>query len=134
MLDKFGDMLRNQNVDFLRVDLGVAKGLHFFKIFELAPYLSIGLESARSRDWANDAQFSGDVLKSMYFKYGANLSLNLRYNIQAVGGMGGYLFLNAEDTSGEISIGGQKPTYDYFFPERAWGQAFSSYVGIRFQF
>lgn len=87
------------------------------KILELALYLSLGLEAAKSRDWTNDAQFDGNVLKSMYFKYGANLSLNLKYNIQVVGGIGRYLFLIAEDGRGEIAVGGQKVTYDYFFPD-----------------
>lgn len=134
MHNKFNELLPNQNINFLRGDIGVAKGLRLIKILELAPYLSIGLEAAKSRDWTNDAQFSGNVLKSMYFKYGANLSLNLRYNIQVVGGIGGYLFLIAEDGGGEITVGNQKVNYDYFFPDRAWGKAFSSYVGIRFQF
>ncbi|MCX6223030.1 MAG: hypothetical protein NTZ69_18840 [Bacteroidia bacterium] len=134
MYNNINEPLTNQNINFLRGDIGVAKGLHLIKILELAPYLSIGLEAAKNRDWNNDAQFNGNVLRSMYFKYGANLSLNLKYNIQAVGGIGGYLFLNAEDGKGEIVVGDQKVAYDYFFPDRAWGKAFSSYVGIRFQF
>lgn len=134
MHNKFNELLPAQNINFLRGDIGVAKGLRLIKILELAPYLSIGLEAAKNRDWTNDAQFNGNVLKSMYFKYGANLSLNLKYNIQVVGGIGGYLFLIAEDGGKEITIGGEKVNYDYFFPDRAWGKAFSSYVGIRFQF
>lgn len=134
MHNRLNNLLPTQNINFLRGEIGVAKGLRLIKISELAPYLSLGLESAKNKDWNNDAQFKGNVLKSMYFKYGANLSLNLSYNVQVLGGIGGYLFLNAEDGGKEITIGGKKVTYDYFFPDRAWGEAFSSYLGIRFQF
>jgi hypothetical protein len=134
MRNQLGNPLPLQNINFLRGDIGVAKGIRLIKTLELAPYLSVGLEAAKNKDWANDAQFKGNTLKSMYIKYGANLSLNLRYNIQVVGGVGGYLFLFAEDSKETITIGGEKVNYDYFFPERAWGKAFSSYVGIRFQF
>ncbi|MEI6050422.1 MAG: hypothetical protein WCS03_16095 [Bacteroidota bacterium] len=134
MHNEFNELITNQNINFLRVSIGVAKGLRFIKIFELAPYLSLGLESAKSKDWTNDAQFTGNVLRSMYFKYGANLSFNLRYNLQLVGGLGGYLFLYANDGKTEITINDAKVNYDYFFTDRAWGQAFSSYAGIRFQF
>ena len=134
MHNRLNNLLPTQNINFMRGEIGVAKGIRLMKIFEFSPYLSLGLESAKNKDWSNDAQFKGNVLKSMYFKYGGNLSLNLSYNIQVLGGIGGYLFLNAEDGGKEISIGGKNVTYDYFFPDRAWGVAFSSYLGIRFQF
>lgn len=46
--------------------------------------------------------FDGNRLESMFFKFGTNFSLNLRYNIQAVGGIGGNLFLYAEDKTGKL--------------------------------
>jgi hypothetical protein len=134
MPDKQNNLITDQRVYFIRGDLGVAKGIRLIRILELAPYLSIGYEAAKSNEWKNNAQFNGDILGSLYFKYGANLSLNLSYNFQLVGGIGGYLFLNAEDGKGEIVIEEQKATYDHFFPDRSWGDAFSKYVGIRFQF
>ena len=134
MPDKQNYLLSSQKVYFIRGDLGVAKGIRLIRTLELAPYVSIGYEAAKSNDWKNNAQFNGDMLGSLYWKYGANLSLNLRYNIQLVGGVGGYLFLYAEDSKGEITIGGQKANYDYFFRDRAWGEAFSTYAGVRVQF
>jgi|WetSurMetagenome_2_1015567.scaffolds.fasta_scaffold12054_5 hypothetical protein len=123
-----------QDLTFLHYEIGVAKGIRLIKILELAPYGSFGYEEARNKDWKDDVQFNGNVIKSMYVKYGANLSLNLRYNIQLVGGVGGYLFLYAEDSKDELLIGGEKKNYDYFFPDRGWKKAFSNFVGIRFQF
>jgi hypothetical protein len=134
--DKNGILLTPslQDINFLHYEIGVAKGIRLIKILELAPYGGFGYEEARNKDWKNDVQFTGNVIKSMYVKYGANLSLNLRYNIQVVGGVGGYLFLYAEDSKEQILIGGEKVNYDYFFQDRGWAKAISNYIGIRFQF
>jgi hypothetical protein len=122
------------DMTFLRYELGLGKGLHFAKIMELTPYGGVGYEEAKNKDWKDDAQFNGNKIKAMYVKYGANLSLNLRYNLQVVGGIGSYIFLNAEDGKDELLVGGEKVKYDYYFIGRGGADAFSSYIGIRFQF
>jgi hypothetical protein len=127
-------VLPTQNINFLRYEIGLGKGLHFAKIFELSPYGAVGYEEAKNKDWKNDAQFTGDEIKALYFKYGANLSLNLSYNIQLVGGIGSYLFFNAEDGKKDIMNGTEKVKYNYFFKERGGSSSFSDYLGIRFQF
>ena len=121
-------------MSFLRYEIGLGKGLHFAKIFELSPYGAVGYEEAKNKDWKDDIQFNGNVIKALYFKYGANLSLNMTYNIQLVGGIGSYLFFNAEDGKGDLLVGTEKVKYNYFFKERGGVSAFSDYLGIRFQF
>ncbi|MEI6049006.1 MAG: hypothetical protein WCS03_08930 [Bacteroidota bacterium] len=122
------------DMTFLRYELGVGKGFRLINILELAPYGGFGFEEAKNKDWKDDTQFNGNLIKAMYVKYGANLSLNLRYNIQVVGGIGSYIFLNAEDSKEALKIGDAKVKYDYYFKERGGVAAFSTFVGIRFQF
>lgn len=122
------------NMTFLRYEIGMGKGLRLIKILELAPYGGVGYEEAKNKEWKDDVQFTGNEIKAMYVKYGANLSLNLRYNIQVVGGIGSYYFLNAEDGKTDLLIGGEKVKYDYYFIERGGVAAFSNYIGVRFLF
>jgi hypothetical protein len=112
----------------------MGKGLHIIKILELSPYGAVGYEEAKNKEWKDDIQFNGNVIKALYFKYGANLSLNLRYNIQVVGGVGSYLFFNAEDGKENLLSGTEKVKYDYYFKERGGVKDLSNYLGIRFQF
>jgi hypothetical protein len=122
------------DMSFLRYEIGIGKGLRLIKILELSPYGAVGYEEAKNTEWKNDVQFTGNVIKALYFKYGANLSLNLSYNIQVVGGIGSYIFFNAEDGKKEITSGTEKVQYSYFFKERGGVSAFSNYLGLRFQF
>lgn len=131
---KDNTILPSQDMNFLRYEIGMGKGLRFIHVLELSPYGAVGYEEARNKDWKDDVQFNGNVIKALYFKYGANLSLNLHYNIQLVGGVGSYLFFNAEDGKGNLLINNGKVKYDYFFNERGGALSFSEYIGIRFQF
>lgn len=132
--NKVNAILPTQDINFLRYEIGLGKGLHFIKVLELSPYGAVGYEEAKNKEWKDDIQFNGNVIKALYFKYGANLSLNLSYNIQVVGGVGSYLFFNAEDGKENLLIGTEKVKYNYYFKERGGASAFSNYVGLRFQF
>ena len=127
-------ILPTQDINFLRYEIGIGKGLRLIKILELSPYGAVGYEEAKNKDWKDNVQFTGNVIKALYFKYGANLSLNLSYNIQVVGGIGSYIFFNAEDGKKEITSGTEKVKYNYYFKERGGVSAFSNYLGLRFQF
>lgn len=105
---------------FIRYGAGIAKGFHFARNFELAPYVGAGLETAKYKDEDED-------LSSLYFRVGANLALNLKHNIQLVGGAGVYSFIS-------------KASYGDFELEESWTDLFenregvSAMVGIRIQF
>lgn len=110
----------SESATFLRYGAGIAKGFHFARNFELAPYVGAGLETAKYKDEDED-------LSSLYFRVGANLALNLKHNIQLVGGAGVYSFIS-------------KASYGDFELEESWPDLFenregvSAMVGIRIQF
>lgn len=110
----------SESATFLRYGAGIAKGFHFARNFELAPYVGAGLETAKYSDLDED-------LSSLYFRVGANLALNLKHNIQLVGGAGVYSFIS-------------KASYGDFELEESWSDLFenregvSAMVGIRIQF
>ncbi len=84
---------------FLRYGGGLAKGMQLSTLFELRPYLGVGLESASQGDVDND-----DAPSATYIKPGINLALNLNHNFQIVGGAGSYLFITnaSSETYGAI--------------------------------
>jgi hypothetical protein len=124
-----------KKMNFLRYEVGIAKGLRFIKVLELSPYGGVGYEEARNKAWKDDKEFIGNVIKAMYIKYGANLALNLRYNIQVVGGIGSYYFLNAEDGKADLlNSSGEKRKYNESFNKRGGILSFSNYIGARFLF
>lgn len=125
--------LIDQNLNFLRYELGLAKGFRMINILELAPYAGVGFEEAKNADWKDDAQFKGNLIKSLYVKYGANLALNVRYNIQLIGGLGSYIFTTAQNGEGDIMDGDVKAKYNDYFPDRGAG-SFSFCAGLRVQF
>ena len=112
----------SESATFLRYGAGIAKGFHFARNFELAPYVGAGLETAKYSDLDED-------LSSLYFRVGANLALNLKHNIQLVGGAGVYSFIS-------------KASYGDFELEESWSdpnlfenrEGVSAMVGIRIQF
>jgi len=132
--NKNGSFLGTTELNFFRYEFGAAKGIRIAKIMELAPYLGVGFEQAKSTDWADDAEFAGNSVKSLYFKFGANLALNLKYNIQVIGGLGSYAFTTASDDNGDLLIGGEKVDYSQIVGGRGETSSGASYLGIRFQF
>jgi len=126
---QFAGKKDDQDMMFYRYEIGVGKGLHFFRHFELQPYIAYGEETATNTDWEKNAQFGGDKVSAGYIKFGANLAMNLKYNLQIVGGVGVYSFLTPKDGDGNDIAG--EPKYDEIFPDR---KGATTYVGLRFQF
>lgn len=112
------------DVNFLRYGGGLAKGLMLMKNIELRPYVGIGQETASNKEWKD----SGGSLSILYAKGGANLALNLKHNIQVVGGVGFYSFISypTDEDDKEIEM-----KWNDIFKDRMGA---SSFVGIRFGF
>ncbi len=107
---------------FLRYGAGFAKGFQLTRNVELRPYIGFGAEQASSETYSGD-----DALTALYIRPGANLALNLKHNIQIVGGMGAYVFISdAEDKNGYMY-----GAWDDFFDGRSGPSAF---VGLKIGF
>jgi hypothetical protein len=71
--------------------LGLAKGFHFFRNFELRPHASWGIEGATNKTYSlNDSQ----ALQAFYVKLGSNLSVNITHNFQLICGVSNYFINN----------------------------------------
>ncbi len=100
---------------FLRYGGGIAKGLQFTRNIELRPYIGAGLEQATNKDFED-----GYNVSALYIKPGLNLALNLKHNIQIIGGGGFYTFIaNPTDTN------------DKEF-EKAWDEIFKDRSGLSY--
>lgn len=99
--DVFGNDYKN--IGFVHGGAGLAKGFMLTRNVELRPYLGGGLEMASNTDMnkATDDKngYSLEGLKAIYAKGGANLALNLKHNIQIIGGMGFYSFIGYPSNS-----------------------------------
>ena len=124
-----GGVLSDVDMVFYRWEAGLGKGMHFFRNFELQPYVAYGEETATNTDWKDDKQFVGDKVKAGYIKFGANLAINLHYNFQLVGGLGVYGFLTPKDGDGNDI--GEDVNYDDIFKDR---KGATTYIGLRIQF
>ncbi len=101
---------------------GLAKGFMLMRNLELRPYLGVGQESATHDDWSDNGAY-----KALYAKVGGNLALNLKHNIQVVGGVGVYSFIgNAENDNGDTGS-----LWTDLFPDRTGA---STFVGLRIGF
>jgi len=93
--------IETNDIMFYRYSAGVAKGFMITRNVELRPYVGFGQEVATYKDWED----AGGDLKVLYVKGGANLALNLKHNIQIVGGAGYFSFVsNAENDNGDTEI------------------------------
>jgi len=104
---------QENDIMFYRYSAGVAKGFMLTRNVELRPYVGFGQEVATYKDWDD----VGGDLKVLYLKGGANLALNLKHNIQVVGGVGYFSFVsNAENDNGDTELG--------------WGDIFKDREGV----
>ena len=71
---------------FVRYGAGLAKGFQLGRNLEIRPYFGFGLDNTTDEG-------IGSTISSLYIKPGVNLALNLRHNIQLVGGLGAYSFI-----------------------------------------
>ena len=110
-----------EGISFLHYGAGVAKGFMLTRNVELRPYIGIGQEQASHTDFTNGS------LKVLYLKAGANLALNLKHNIQLMGGIGSYSFIsNAEDDNGDTGL-----IWTDIFPSR---EGMATMFGVKFMF
>lgn len=106
---------------FLHYGAGLAKGFMLTRNLELRPYIGLGQEQA------NQSDLSSSTLKVLYLKAGANLALNLKHNIQLMGGIGSYSFIsNAEDDNGDTGL-----IWTDIFPSR---EGMATMFGVKFMF
>ncbi len=114
------EYLFDGNVAFLRWDIGLSKGMHFLRNFELRPYLTYGQEQA-----SNDVL--DEDITAHFLKAGANLALNITYNFQIVAGYNFYAMIgNAYQDEDALDY-----KYNEIFDSREGGAQF---VGLRFKF
>lgn len=111
------------DITFMHYGAGLAKGFMLTRNIELRPYAGFGQETATYDDWSD---YGGD-LKALYVKGGANLALNLRHNVQLMGGLGFYSFVsNAENDNGDTDV-----KWDDVFKDRS---GVSALVGLKIMF
>ena len=71
------------NVDtaysFKRFQVGLSKGFHFARYFSVAPFVAIGLESAKLTDSKN-----GNNFNTSFLNYGASASVCISHNAQII--------------------------------------------------
>lgn len=116
-----GGVLPYEGIAFVHYGAGLAKGFMLTRNVELRPYIGLGQEQANHND------FDNGTLKVLYLKAGANLALNLKHNVQLMGGVGSYSFIgNAENDNGDT---GDK--WDAVFPDR---KGMATMFGIKFMF
>ncbi|MFW6351922.1 MAG: hypothetical protein ACOC2E_06010 [Bacteroidota bacterium] len=117
-----------EKVSFFRFDVGIMKGYHFMRNFELNPYLAYGQESASIPGKDDEKSVYTNLIKT-----GAYLSLNITYFWEFIGGVNFNMpFGNAYEKDGDsdaVELEGIK--YTDYFPGR---RGMSFYYGIRIRF
>lgn len=120
-----------ERYSFTSWGFGLGKGVHFWRNFSLSPYVGMGWEYVTVKD---------DIsLESIYYKAGANFSVNIYYPFQLVGGVSGLFYgapaLKDSDDSNDSSSSSSSSlsSYSDVFSNRSSGSA-SGFVGIRFNF
>ena len=107
------------------MQFGISKGFYFLRNFSVAPFVSYGVEAAKSPNWTDDTS-----VNTAFLNIGAYATVNILYNLQAVGTLNLYnLVGNAYQKVGDVTSD-YAHTYDYYFNGRS-GLAIE--VGIRYE-
>jgi hypothetical protein len=107
---------------FFRYGGGLAKGFQLMRNIELRPYVGAGLDNT-----TNSMILSGESISSLYVRGGANLALNLKHNIQFVGGIGYYGFIgDVTDSDGNVA----GSSWDFYFDKSGP----SGMIGVKIMF
>jgi len=114
-----------EDVTFLRYGVGLAQGLMLTRNTELRPYIGIGLESASSDEIDNADEGN---LSTMYLKFGGNLAINVRHNIQLTGGISYYALIGNAGNKNNSDLGIK---WDEIFQDR---KGLSGLVGLKIMF
>jgi hypothetical protein len=120
-----GTIIKKQSRTFSRVGLGLGKGYHFGRNFSLSPHVGMGYEYADVNDIP---------LETVYTKLGVNLTLNIYYPLQLVGGASGFCYFAPQVRSSYT--GSDPPSFssynDVFQGRNSFG--FSGFLGVRICF
>ena len=109
---------QGEKSSFMRYGAGLAKGFQLGRNLEIRPYFGFGLDNTTDEG-------IGSTISSLYIKPGVNLALNLRHNIQLVGGLGAYSFIGeVTDASGYTVAGSWDDLYDKSGPSALFGVKF----------
>lgn len=110
-----------QDLSFLKYGLGLAKGLHIVRNFELRPHLGVFFESASNEDVIEEN------IQGMFLSAGGSLGIHIAHYMQLVAGYNQFISI------GNASYGEDDTDHRYtdIFPGREGGAPF---FGIRFIF
>lgn len=86
----------NKKYSFLRYGVGLGKGFQLNRNTQISPYIGVGWESVSS-------YASNTSVETMYFKGGVNLTLNLYYPLQLVGGAHVFFYTSPKITRDDSS-------------------------------
>ncbi|HNZ79261.1 MAG TPA: hypothetical protein P5126_07295, partial [Bacteroidales bacterium] len=114
-----------EDVTFIHYGVGLAQGLMLMRNMELRPYIGIGLESASSDEI--DKADKGN-LSTLFLKFGGNLAINLRHNIQLTGGINYYALIGNASNKDKSDLGIK---WDEIFQDR---KGLSGLVGLKIMF
>ncbi|MDR1416451.1 MAG: hypothetical protein LBJ57_03395 [Prevotellaceae bacterium] len=114
---------------FTRANVGLGKGFYFWRNFSLSPYVGFG--------WEAVSVSSSLSLESFCYKAGANLTVNIYYPLQLVGGVSGLTYgkptLKNSDDSSNATTTDTPQKYSDIFSGRSSGIV-SGFVGVRINF
>ncbi len=110
-----------KNLSFLKYGLGLAKGYHIIRNFELRPHFGVFFETARNEDVIDEE------IQGMFLNAGGTLGIHVAHYMQLVIGYNQFISI------GNASYGEDDTDYNYtdIFPGREGGAPF---FGIRFIF
>ena len=113
-----------EDVDLLRVSVGVNKDYYLTHFIHAGPFIGFGYESATGKT-------SDYKVETPFVEGGVRLGINLKYNIQLIGSATYYMMLapQVKDNAGTAVVNPGK--YNDYFPDHA-GLGIS--YGIRFMF
>jgi hypothetical protein len=116
--------ITQEDVDLLRVSVGVNKDYYLTHFIHVGPFAGFGIESATGKTSKYKAE-------TYFIEGGARLGINLKYNIQLIGSATYYVMLAPQVKDNAGTAVKNPGSYNDLFPDRA-GLGISS--GIRFMF
>jgi hypothetical protein len=122
---------------FVRYYIGISKGFYFLRNFSLAPFVSMGIEQASGDDYLVDVLGldDEDQFEQLQFQFGANLSINIKHNVQLIGGATIYNNVGTVTTKKDATLEDYttNEAYSDFFSDRKTGEMTID-IGLRFEF
>jgi len=109
---------QGEKSSFMRYGAGLAKGFQLGRNLEIRPYFGFGLDNTTNES-------INSTISSLYIKPGVNLALNLKHNIQLVGGLGAYSFIgDVTDANGYTVADSWDDLFDKSGPSALFGVKF----------